>query len=483
LSHFVVTIKNSWIADEKIGPVLLGAVGYIKLVQCSLQQNMLSFGKRPEKRNGQISEKGNRSMNVQLFRRKDKRRTFFITGLVVLLIIGGFVGFQSRKQSAANPAANKLQTTVDVMTVARTGLLKRISLTGQTVPESQVDIAAKYQGKIVAVYAQLGQQVNSGQVLVVQDTGDADIAIKQSQAAYKQSSADAVTTESTFMANYDKANADYQKARGDYDRNKALYRIGGVSREALDASQQSLADAKAGFDALANQMNSDAVSASIESAQAVAQKAQYTINANEKQRDDLILRAPRSGIIGYRQVEVGALVQAGTKLLSIVDNSNIYVDCQVSEQDLSALKIGMDVDVQIESLGRSFAGKIIYISPSVDPSTLAFSLRIGLNNSDETVRSGMFTKTVINSVLRPDAIAVPKDAVLDKNGKSYVYIINLQNAAEERIVQVGARSDQNVEILGGLKEGEQIAVSNLARLRNGLGVIPRAIAADRSDGQ
>lgn len=398
---------------------------------------------------------------------------------VVILCLGTFIAVKVYKNAAAktNPVI-QLQTTVDVLTVPRTGLISRISLTGQTVPEAEVDIAAKYAGKITAVYSDLGQQVAAGQVLVTQDIGDAEISIKQNQAAYQQATADASTSTVAFQASYDKAKADYQRALTDYQRYQSLFAQGAIAREALDANQQTLDATKSALDTLANQMNSSAVPSSIESAQAAAAKAQQGIAAVQKQRDDMVLIAPRSGVISYRQVEVGAMVSVGQKLLSLVDNSHIYVDCQVSEQDLAALTTGMGVDVQIDSLGKTYPGKIIYISPSNDSTTLAFSLRIALDNPDPTVKSGMFARAVINAVLRPNVLVVPKAAVLNKDGQDYVFVINSQNGVEQRNVQVGARGDQNAEILSGINEGEQIATSNLARLRDGLTVVPNPVTLD-----
>ncbi|WP_255451275.1 efflux RND transporter periplasmic adaptor subunit [Sporomusa sp. KB1] len=370
--------------------------------------------------------------------------------------------------------SGKVQTTVDVTNVQRTNLIKRISLTGQTVAEAQVDIAAKYQGKVTAVNVSLGQSVSPGQVLVVQDTGDAEISINQNQAAYQQASADAVTNEVAFNANYDKVSADYQKAAASYQRNKRLFDIGGVSKGDLDVVEQQLADAKAAFDALSNQMKSG-VASTIQSSQASVLKAQHGISAAQKQRDDLILRAPRSGMIGYRQVEVGDIVSAGQKLLSIYDNSNIYVDCQVAEEDLSALSIGMDINVQLESLGKTVPGKIIYISPAIDSQNLVFSLRIALINPDPSIRAGMFARAVIQLPLRQNTLVVPKEALVDKSGKNYVYVVTAQNTVEQRTVQIGTKGDQNVEILEGLNEGEHVAINNLARLRNEMVIVPNFI--------
>ena len=407
-------------------------------------------------------------MNYQFWKNNNKYKLLLISGFVLFFCLGLITFYQAKQKSAtgASTAKNK-QTTVDLLTVKRGDLVKNISLTGQTVPKSQVDIAAKYLGKVVAVNVDLGQHVSAGQILVVQDTKDIDNSIRQNQAAYRQAAADAVTTEASTNANYSKSQADYQNALATYQRYKTIYDAGGISQGELDTNAQQLADAKAALDLLGNQMNSG-VASSIESAQAAALKAQYSVNAMETQREDLILCAPCSGVIGYRQVEVGSMVSAGQKLLSIVDNAELNVDCQVAAEDLPALNVGMDVEVKIDALGKTLPGRVIYISPTMDTQTQSFSLRIALDNQDPDVKGGIFAQANIASVLRQNTLAVPKDAVLEKSGKIYVYVINSQNEVEERVVQIGVSGDQNVEILSGLNEGEQIAVSNLSRLSAGM---------------
>jgi len=289
-----------------------------------------------------------------------------------------------------------------------------------------------------------------------------------------------MTTASTVNANYDKVQADYDKALASYRRNKQVFDVGGISLEEFETSQQALADAKANLDVIANQMN-QGVPASILSAQANAQKAQTIIAAAQKQRDDLVLRAPRAGVIGYRQVEAGDIVSQGQKLLSIYDNRTLYVDCQVSEQDLAAFFIGMNVNVGIESIGQSVSGQVIYISPSVDTTNLTYTVRVLIDNEAGTLKSGMFTRSILNTVLRPNTLVISKDALLEKNGEQYVFVVDDKNAVKQRTVKIGARGDATVEILSGLDEGEKVATNNLSRLREGMTILPASDEAGDSN--
>lgn len=411
-------------------------------------------------------------MRHQRIKKLTKIQVFCIVG-IILIIAAGVAGFLIYKQKTAAVKLNaraKMQASVDVAPVQRIDLIKRISLTGQTVPEAQIDVAPKYQGRVTAVNASLGQHVSAGDVLVIQDTGDSDITVLQNQAAFEQANATAISTESTVNASFDKARADYQRMLNSYQRNKTLYDVGGISKDSLDASEQQLAGAKAALDTLTNQMGSG-VSASIQAMRAAAEKAEQAIKASEKQREDLIIKAPRSGIIGYRQVEVGSLIPAGQKILSIFDNSNIYVDCQVSEQDLGAFSLGIGVDIQIESLGKMVFGKLIYLSPASD-ANLTYMLRFALVNPDPQVRGGMFARSIINVPLRKNVLVISKDAVQEKNGTNYVFVIDANHVVEQRPVELGARGDENVEILSGLTEGETVALTNLARLRPGMVITP-----------
>ena len=90
----------------------------------------------------------------------------------------------------------------------------------------------------------------------------------------------------------------------------------------------------------------------------------------------------------------------------------------------------------------------------------------------------MFTRTIINTIVRPNTLVVPKNAVLEKNGEYYVFVVNSQNGVERRMVQVGARRDDDIEILGGLTDDEHIIISNLSRLQAGMTVNPNGVTQD-----
>lgn len=372
----------------------------------------------------------------------------------------------------AKPATGRQQRpdaitpAVRVAIMKRADLSKKILLTGKTVPEAQVDIAAKYSGRIADVRVELGQSVVPGQVLLVQDTADLDIALAQNSAALRGADADAVQSDAAFQASYHKAQADYSQAQTNAGRYRSLFEMGAVSKEALDKVEQQLTAAKAELDIWSRQLVGGSA-ASVLSKQAALERTRAALEALRQQRDDMIIRAPRAGVIGFRQAEAGSMAQAGQKLLSIVDNSKIYVDCPVSEKDIGQVALGASAKVSVDSLGKVYDGKVIYISPSMETATQAFTVRLALDAADECLKAGMFARTEMVVLLRKAALAVPKEAVISLNGKDRVFVIDGKQQVQERVVKLGFRNDSSVEILDGLQEGEKVAVTNLARLKNG----------------
>ncbi|WP_434131991.1 efflux RND transporter periplasmic adaptor subunit [Sporomusa sphaeroides] len=391
-------------------------------------------------------------------------------GIVVVAAVftGGLFFWKSHSSPGNTTKASAVKPLVAVETVRRQDMLSRIVLSGQTVAAAQVDIAPKYAGHITRVAVELGQQVTAGQILVAQDLADIELVIAQTTAAIRQAGADSIEIKAAFAADYQKAEADYERNLANYRRYEALYNMGAISRETLDTAKQQMVNAKAALDVLKEQSMPSGVPAVLESKQAALAKAKYGLEALEKQREDRLLRAPRDGIIGYRQVEEGAFVQAGQKLLTVVDNSSSYVDCLVSEQNAAQIRSGMQVMVAIDSLGKEYPGSIIYISPAADAQTRLFTVRLALTPADADVKSGMFAHAGIAGLLREQALFVAKTAVTEKNGKQYVFVIDDKNQAEQRLVTTGQRNDEAVELLTGINAGERVAVSNVSRLKPGM---------------
>ncbi len=387
---------------------------------------------------------------------------FVLLAISLYFYFGQRSGSQKIKLEKGNPL-------VAVYTVSRSDMKRHIALTGQTVADANIALAPKYTGRITAVNVKLGDQVKEGDILLVQDTGDLDLSIQQNEAAAKAASADAVTEEASYNANYLKTKEAYEIEAQKYQRNEYLFSIGAISQDTLDSVREEYKASQAAFEALENQGDSGAP-ASVQSKQFTAQKDAYATDALRKQREDMLLRAPRDGVIGYRAAEVGAIATAGTKVLSLIDNRHVYVDCSIAENDAAVLSTGMQVDVTIDALGNTYTGTLVYVSPSMDDSAKTYTARIALDESKDAIKAGLFARSSIDILQRENTLYVPKDAVLTKNGRTSVFVVNPDQTVEEREVKIGLLNDTDEEIISGLSDGDVVALSNQDRLRDGLKV-------------
>jgi RND family efflux transporter MFP subunit len=397
-----------------------------------------------------------------------KRQKLVAGGIaLILLAIALYVYMGLGKDSMQKVRRNR--PVVEVQEVVRADMGRHIVLSGQTVADASISLAPKYNGRITAVYVELGDWVEEGQVLMVQDLEDLDISIAQNAAAAGAARADVRETAATYNANLSSKKNAYELASAKYERQKYLFSIGAISQDKLDSVEAEYSAAKAAYEVLANQQ-AGGMAAAIESKELIAAKQEHATEALEKQRSDMILRAPRSGIIAYRNAEVGAMAAAGTKAFTLVYNGHINVDCTIGENDAAILQAGMEVNVTIDALGKDFLGKIIFVSPAMDEDSKSYRVRVSLDNPDSTVKAGLFAHTSVDILQRPQTIFVPQSAVLTRNGEQYVFILREDGTVERRVVKIGLLNDVSEEILEGLTEGEKVVLTNQDKLQDGMKV-------------
>ena len=394
-----------------------------------------------------------------------RRFKYIAWAAALLLVMAGVYWYTHSSVKSAKTAA--VRPAVAVETLVRQDMMKRVVLSGATVPKAEVDISPKYAGRIARVAVDLGDRVRAGDVLIQQDVRDLDISILQNSASSEQAMAQAVESRSQYGADTMKAQSDYDNALTTYQRYQSLYDQGAVSLQERDDKYRTLMEARAALESLQNQQMGD-LPAVVAAKEAASLQAQYTVDALRQQRDDMTITAPRDGVIGFRQAEEGEWATAGQKLLTIVDNSLLYVDCDVAEQDIGILRVGMTLPVSIDSLGDTVEGRITYISPAMDSATHSYKVRLTLAGEASRVLGGMFARTEVTAVQREHTLYVPKEAVGDDNGKKYIFLIDEEGKARKAYVTLGLINDDSMEILSGASEGDRVAVTNISRLRDGM---------------
>lgn len=397
-----------------------------------------------------------------------KKKTLFMILSLIAILIAGLIIFKHQGQEKKERKI--LSPQVKTITLQRSNLSGKVVLLGQTVAKAETEITAKYAGMVSSIKADYGDKVTKGQVLLVQDMKDIDVSLAQAENDREQIAADLTKTDATFQVEYDNALADFKYIANDYARYQKLYQEGAISGNEFDAQEQKYINAKNNLTAVKQQINHNGAPAAVLSKKAELNKSINTIAALQLQKNDMIIKAPVNGIINSKAVDEGEYLTVGQKIFSIVDLSEMYVEYQASEIDISHLKIGSNVAVQIVSLGKSHPGKIVFIGQSSQAGKKTFLVRVKLLSYDSALRAGILAKTELQSVLADEALILPKEAVIEKNGKNYVFVLQ-DNKVSKRPVQLGLSNDDSYEIKNGLNPGEKVVIDNLSRLEDGTVVL------------
>ena len=374
--------------------------------------------------------------------RSRRRRNIIIAVVAVVaiaLIAFMFLGGGSKDQAAGEGAAAEGRgqiPTVSVVVPGRSQVARVVTATGALAARRDQPVGVAGEGGLVrAVLVDAGSWVSQGQVLATIDRS-----VQSQQAAQLAASVQA-------------ARADAALAQNEYERSQALVGRGFVSKADLDRK-------KAARDAAAARVN----------------VAQAQLNATRAQIGRLDIRAPTSGLVLARNIEVGQVVSPGSgALFRLAKGGEMEMKAQLSQQDLAFVKAGMTASVTPIGSDRSFSGSVWQVAPVIDPTSRQGEVRIAIPY-DPAIRPGGFAEAKI-SAGGTTAPLLPQSAVLSDEKGNYVYIINGKNEVERREVKIGTVDDQGVTIAEGITGQESVVLSAGPFLNPGQKVSPKRQAA------
>jgi membrane fusion protein, multidrug efflux system len=251
----------------------------------------------------------------------------------------------------------------------------------------------------------------------------------------------------------------------------------------LHALEATAALAQINYDRDLKQFAARAVSrATLDSDAATLKNDQAQVAAQQAIVDQKILRAPFTGHLGIRQVDLGQYLAAGTQVVTLQALDPLYADFYLPQQALAHLKVGQTVTVQVDTYpGENFTGQISAINPQVDTSSRNVQLRATLANPDHRLLPGMFATLDIDTGAKQHLITLPQTAiaynpygdtvyvVVDKGGKNAMGQPNL--IAQQTFVTTGATRGDQVAVLKGIKAGDVIVSAGQIKLHNDIPVL------------
>ncbi len=311
---------------------------------------------------------------------------------------------------------------VIVSTAKHSPFVDRVEALGTLRANETVNLAVKVTETVRAIHFEDGQRVEAGDVLVemtnAQETADLNAAMSTAQ-----------------------------EARQQYERVQALAKQGNAPKALLDQRRREY-----------------------ETARAVQ-------NGVQSRMKDRVLVAPFDGVLGLRNISVGALVEPGTFITTIDDDTVMKLDFSVPSTFLGVLRSGMRIEAKAAGLeGKTFEGNVSAIDSQIDPVTRSIKVRALLQNDERLLKPGLLMSVEILKNPR-NALVVPEEALVPEADKTYVYtVIRNDDAlrAVKKQVTIGSRRPGEVEILSGIEAGERVVTHGAMKLRADAPVTIRA---------
>ncbi|MBI9053546.1 MAG: efflux RND transporter periplasmic adaptor subunit [Bacteroidales bacterium] len=195
--------------------------------------------------------------------------------------------------------------------------------------------------------------------------------------------------------------------------------------------------------------------------------AEYNYNDAIIRKAKMQVRAPFSGVIvDLPYYTSNTKIDANTLLFKLMDYSNLYMEINLAEKDLTYIKTGQKVNITNYTLPNdTLIGKITQISPAIDPDTRSFKTVISIKNSNLLMRPGMFAKGEIIVASAKNTIVISKDVILSKQRGSTVFVVD-KGLAQERVITFGLENPDEVQILSGLENNDRLVIKGFETLRN-----------------
>ncbi len=301
---------------------------------------------------------------------------------------------------------------VKLIRPSRSDIVQSIRATTSVEAKREADVYSKMAGFCDRIFVEEGDSVRQGDSLAKLE--DAEIRLAFEQAA-----------------------ARLDKAKNDYERAVELHAGGLISDQAYQNLSVQFRLAKADYD------------------------------LSKKRLEDTSILAPLAGVVTERNVKLSDLVSTTQPLFKIVDLKNLEAEVHVPEQDYAKVRQGQEAILKIDAFpDKSFSGKVERKSPVIDSRSGTAQATIAVKNPEGILRPGMFVRVQIVVAVHPNALTVPREAILMQGEKKTVFTVQ-GGTAREVTVQTGFQEGDRVEILDGLADGDRVVVRGHLGLQTG----------------
>ncbi|HZJ82301.1 MAG TPA: efflux RND transporter periplasmic adaptor subunit [Clostridia bacterium] len=356
-------------------------------------------------------------------------------------------------------------TPVEVSKVNRKTLANITTMNGRISADKDVMLMPTIPGKVKTIKVKDGDPVKKGDVLFTLDEKDIRKQIDQAKASYEIAKANYdMGQEQTNIAQESlertKALTEsiLNNARENLENTKKLYEVGAVSKSQLDQAELALQQQEAQLQTQLDQAEMSASDRVTKLANSQLEQAELAYKQAQDALSNATITSPIDGIVTGISIEVGSMASNAQPSMNVVDMDRVYVKIDVVEGLINQLAKGQEVNVTIPAVSSEpFNVAIDSINPTPDARTQLYPIKICLDNKDGMIKPGMFANVEIPLDVKEDVLSVPSQAVIVKDQKNIVYIVQDDKAIRKE-VEIGLDTGIEVEILKGLEEKDTIII-------------------------
>lgn len=394
------------------------------------------------------------------------------TALLVLLLLaalgaaGYYVGYMPHQRrelllAAETRDAIRSLPVVNVQKVERESAQSSLVLPGNIQAVTETPILARSSGYIRKRYVDIGDRVKAGQVLVEIEAPELQQQIKQATASIDQGSSAVQQADAALL----QARANLGLAQVTNDRWKKLLAKGAVSRQDSDTYEAQFQAQQANVQAL-------------EKAVSAAHSNVSALEANLARLNELLayqtVRAPFAGVVTERNVDEGGLVTEGNTLLfRMAQTDRLRTYLNVPQSEAQSVRVGQHANLQIPDLpGRKFPATVTRTASALDPASRTLLVEVQAPNPAGELMPGMYAQVDLAIPRKTTALLIPSDTLVMKSDGPQVAVINAEGIVHFAKIQLGRDLGDHLEILGGIEDGQQLAVNPSDDVREGVRVKP-----------
>ncbi|MBI5238637.1 MAG: efflux RND transporter periplasmic adaptor subunit [Deltaproteobacteria bacterium] len=378
---------------------------------------------------------------------RNKRRVTVFSALCILLLAVAWACSKGKKENDAEKGTLEPVLSVSALLAKAEGraIERTVETTGTLDASEEAVVGSEVPGTVEKLLVDLGDKVEAGDVMAIIDQREAELNIRDAAAALD-------AAEKTV---------EKERARRE-DSSSNLKRYEGLFKEALVSQAQ--------FDGVKTQ--SEVAAASYNEALSRQGGAKARLSMSRKKFSDTVIKAPISGTVSKRFISVGEVIRDKSPVFKLVSSRSLKLRGTIPEAFVPLVLQGQEITVTVAAYrDRQFKGMIKRVGAEVNPATRSLDIEALVPNPDSALKPGFFAKGLIITGKDESVPFVPAGAVYSFAGVTKVFVIK-DGVLSERLVKTGVRHGDLVEVMGDVKPGDTVAVSNLLNLFDGAKLKP-----------